>query len=564
MKSLFSSAIRKSRILKLNIIIAIVLSIVISCVFFFIVLSSFKNESYSHIESSEWSHTQRTATLFDNYIYQISLVAAKYYISPNTYSYSFTNYDYAKNKYFKESIRNITDTLQYITSIKYLSKDNIAFEETLYDYDDQYSLGNIGYTNISYSKTTKWPYYLYFRYANSNSIYKYNVLISASPVTLGNLIWDYETNESKKVIVSNDGTVIVSENDVFNENIFDIISKDKKSIQTGFFEGNFDDNDCFISVKKSSYIDAYSVMITPKSIYQNDINNVYLRTTLLTVGFFIITVSICLFIAVKSYQPIKETLNTIKKYFPTDDNFEQFESETDYIRMHLSKTINTHEDTLASLKANTELMYKAQINALQSQINPHFLFNTLEALKWLSIDMNGYANDIEKYIVMLEKIIRAGINNHINIIPFEEEVQLTKNYVNLMHLRYKNRFCVEYDIENEIGSCSTIKFLLQPLVENCIKHGFSNIDSGGTIKIKAYSESSLIYVTISDNGEGISQEKLLELKEKLSGEIEETGEHIGIYNVNARIKLLYGDAYGLSIESNSDGGVTCTICFPQE
>jgi len=564
MKNFFSGAIKKSRILKFNIIIAIVLSVIISCVFFFIVFSSFKNESYSHIESSESSHTQRTATLFDNYLYQISLVAAKFYIAPNTYSYSFTQYDYTQEKYFKESIKNITDTMRYITDIDYLSKDNVAFEDTSYIYNDQCSIGKIGYTDVSYSKTKQWPYNLYFRYDNNKSIYKYNVLITVSPVSLGGLIWDNESPESKKMIVSNDGTVILSESDAFKENIFSIISRDKKNIKAGFFEGKFKGEDCFISVKKSSYIDAYSVMITPKSIYQEDINNVYLRTLLLTAGFFIVAVSICLFIAVKSYQPIKETLNTIKKYFPTDDNFEQFENETDYIRTHLSKTINTHEDTLASLKMNTELMYKAQINALQSQINPHFLFNTLEALKWLSIDMNGYANDIEKYIVMLEKIMRAGINNHINIIPFEEEIQLTKNYVNLMHLRYKNRFCVEYDIDEEIGSCTTIKFLLQPLVENCIKHGLSNIDSGGIIRIKAYSEDSLIYVIISDNGEGISEEKYLELKQKLSGPIEETGEHIGIYNVNARIKLLYGDAYGLTIENNSDGGVTCTICFPQE
>lgn len=552
----------KGKIFKTNIAFAIILSIAITVLFFCITLHSVSREMNATIAASEQQYTRKNAVLFDNYMYQTSLIAARFsLIADATQSDNFHE-DQLKQRYIQDSIANITDTMAYIDYIDYLDDAGNNLTSPSRILAAQAPLGMIGQTQVTRDQTPQWPHNIYLEFSSPQSVYNHNILITVRSRQLSELCFD-SAAASMEIIVAADGTVLLSSDlQRIGENIFSTVANDKSTIGSGFFSGKYKDEACFISVQKSSRLNAYAVRITPKTVYRSHIFNIYLSTTLLTLCVFIVTSVFCAVIVFYSYRPIKSTLAIMRNYFPSDGSFANFENEVDYISQNLLRTLKTQDNAQQTLQRNTERMRQAQISSLQAQINPHFLYNTLDAIKWLSVDMNGIANPIEKYIVMLEQILRASLNSYNNIIPFKTELSLTKSYLKLMHLRYQNRFSVQYDIAEDLGNYSTIKFILQPIIENSIKHGFANITEGGIIRISAKRKGDLICIRIADNGCGIAPDQLAELQTALREETFEPGGHIGLLNVNARIRLLYGDAYGISIESTLGAGTECTLRFP--
>ena len=204
---------------------------------------------------------------------------------------------------------------------------------------------------------------------------------------------------------------------------------------------------------------------------------------------------------------------------------------------------------------------KSELAALQSQINPHFLYNTLESITWM-VEANKN-QDAVFMISELAKLFRISLSRGKTIISIEDELKHCKNYMNIQKYRYKERFVTEYDVSEEIYPFCTVKLILQPILENAIYYGVGNMDEDDQPKIivKGWKDDAEIYLSVTDNGMGMRHEDVENiLKDNQKGP--KHGSGVGLINVHTRIQLMFGNKYGLIVESEPDEGTTVTIHLP--
>lgn len=201
---------------------------------------------------------------------------------------------------------------------------------------------------------------------------------------------------------------------------------------------------------------------------------------------------------------------------------------------------------------------KSELKALQYQINPHFLYNTLDSIVWLIDD--GKNSEASRMVVALAKLFRISISRGRNIITVKDEIEHARSYLLIQSIRYSNAFKYSFDVQPEVLECTTVKLILQPLIENAIYHGIKNRIEEGNIKVKAYIEQERIVFKIIDNGYGIKEEKIAQIYETFQNP--EINDGVGVKNVYMRLKLYYGDDADLTIESELDEGTTITLYIP--
>ena len=248
-------------------------------------------------------------------------------------------------------------------------------------------------------------------------------------------------------------------------------------------------------------------------------------------------------------RPVKKLIKAINEI---KDNHLTLKS-TNYKYSELNQIAEKFNDLLQRIDTLIKKDYKSQIllnkfelNALQAQINPHFLFNTLQLLQTEIVYNN--IEESNEIVMSLSDILRYTIYESNEIVPLETELKYIKDYLKLFCKKFDNRMEVIYDIAEDLGQYKIQKLLLQPIVENCIKHGFLNDPVDAKIFISAKEVSNDIYIIIEDNGTGIENKKLANLIRHIN-DPNLTENKIGLRNVNQRIKINYGDQYGLTIES---------------
>lgn len=200
----------------------------------------------------------------------------------------------------------------------------------------------------------------------------------------------------------------------------------------------------------------------------------------------------------------------------------------------------------------------AEIKALQAQINPHFLFNTLDSINWMA-HLNNVP-EISEMVTSLSTIMEASIGRDAKLISFREELNYIDNYAKILNKRFENRIQLIKNIQQEVLEIKIPRLLIQPLIENAIYHGIERGDKLGVIIISAKVTGDKVLIVVEDNGEGIDEHELNRINESLSLDNEtyykmlnaKKGKSIGLDNVNRRIKLFYGDDYGLVIESKKN------------
>lgn len=203
---------------------------------------------------------------------------------------------------------------------------------------------------------------------------------------------------------------------------------------------------------------------------------------------------------------------------------------------------------------------KAEMLALQAQINPHFLYNTLNMITWQAVDQG--ADEISVLSNALGKYFRISLSKGRESITIKEEAEHVNSYLEIQKIRYKSMMNYRIEIPARIESCYIVKLVLQPLVENALYHGIKGRDVPGSIWIHGRQEGDRIYLMVEDDGEGIEPEKLKLLNSRLEkGELDSQSGY-GIYNVNNRLKLYYGEAYGLKLEARDTGGARATLVIP--
>ena len=228
----------------------------------------------------------------------------------------------------------------------------------------------------------------------------------------------------------------------------------------------------------------------------------------------------------------------------------------------LSKSFNVMTNRIKELM--DEIIYeqrqkrKSELKALQSQINPHFLYNTFDSIIWMA---EGKKN--EEVVLMtsaLARLLRQSISNEDEQVTIRQEIDYTKSYLIIQKMRYKDKMEFEIDVNPTIYEVPIIKLVLQPIVENAIYHGLKYKESKGILRIIGYRLGEKAVIEISDDGVGMSEEVLSHIFDKHKVNYKSNG--VGVYNVHARLQLYYGESYGISYKSNPEGGTTATITIP--
>ena len=203
---------------------------------------------------------------------------------------------------------------------------------------------------------------------------------------------------------------------------------------------------------------------------------------------------------------------------------------------------------------------KSELKALQNQINPHFLYNTLDSIIYM-ID-KGENQKAEEMIVALSKFFRISISRGKAIIPLKDEIEHVRNYLLIQKIRFGDQFTYSINVDPSLYQYSCIKLILQPLVENAIEHGLNDNESGGQIEIIGTQNESYIILKIKDNGYGISEDKLEQIYKSFHDDSIHQG--VGLKNVYQRIKIYYGEEADIKIDSLFDEGTIISIYIPKK
>ncbi len=204
---------------------------------------------------------------------------------------------------------------------------------------------------------------------------------------------------------------------------------------------------------------------------------------------------------------------------------------------------------------------KAEFEILQAQINPHFLYNTLDAIVWSA--EAGNQKQVVKMVGSLSDFFRSSLNKGKEIVMVREELQHVRSYLEIQQIRYQDILSYNIDVPESLYNYGIPKITIQPVVENALYHGIKNRRGGGTITVSGYENETDYYIEVEDDGMGMTQERLDEVRGSLSGNGNEDGKIYGLYNVNERIRLEYGEDYGLHIESAYGEGSVISIHLPK-
>ena len=204
---------------------------------------------------------------------------------------------------------------------------------------------------------------------------------------------------------------------------------------------------------------------------------------------------------------------------------------------------------------------KSEMDALQSQINPHFLYNTLESITWM-VEANRNT-DAVFMISELAKLLRISLSKGRTVIRIADEIQHSTSYMNIQKVRYKERFATEFIIDEEINDYCTVKLIVQPILENAIYYGVGNMDEddGGKITVRGEKKGDDIYISVEDNGMGMSEDIARNILVD-NNKVPKHGSGVGVINVHSRIKLMFGSEYGLKVYSEPDEGTKVVIHIP--
>lgn len=316
------------------------------------------------------------------------------------------------------------------------------------------------------------------------------------------------------------------------------------------------------------------VLVANKNLRKNDIillctlplgmviqNNDYIKfiTVVLAIAAGILCFIASLLIAQSITRPIKG-IGLVMKRVEEGDMTARAQiinnDEIGFMARGLNKMIAKLDELFKTNLEKQDRLRLAEIKNLYSQINPHFLYNTLDSLKWLA-KLNR-SDEINIIVEKLGILLKNSINNKKDIITVEENIKIIDSYLAIQKIRYSDKINVDISIDPDIYECNVPKLIIQPIVENAIIHGIENKMGNANLSIKGYRKDDDIVFEISDDGVGIDDAKL----GGLIAPKDEGGSGIGLMNSDRRIKLYYGEKYGIDIKSKVGIGTTVTITMP--
>lgn len=303
-----------------------------------------------------------------------------------------------------------------------------------------------------------------------------------------------------------------------------------------------------------------AVSFTQEMITDKVKNVVVMLIFLLMVVFTVATASSIVFSQMIG-RPARQLIRSMKEFERKTEDF-KYEAvhgskEIEELSVSFGHMVKQIQELMSKVRNEEITLRKTELRALQAQINPHFLYNTLDSISWMcEADRN---RDAVEMVNALARLFRISISKGAELIPIEKEVEHAKSYLQIQKIRYKEQFTYSFDVDESCLHYYCNKITIQPFIENAIYHGLERMVDEGDIAISIREKDDKIVFVIEDNGVGMDEEQIEELLKKEPGD--KTG--IGIKNVNDRIKIYFGEEYGVEIESEPDEGTRVRITMPK-
>lgn len=348
-----------------------------------------------------------------------------------------------------------------------------------------------------------------------------------------------------------------------NRGLFKEKNNKAASYKDGIYEMKTDGQKENIVVGSVAYTGWKLIGVVPESVQETSINKFryYIITTILILVMMLLQVN--RFISRKISRPIRELDESVKAYEAgaMPDIYIGGSAEIRHLGYSVQKSYEQIEVLMKEIIQQQTERRKSELDALQSQINPHFLYNTLESITWM---IEAQRN--KEAVVMiseLAKLLRVSLSRGKTIISIGDELQHSRSYMNIQRVRYKERFKVEFLIDEEIKNYCIVKLVIQPLLENAIYYGVGNMDEDddGQILIRGEKKGEDIYISIEDNGMGMPEDIRSNILTDNS-KVPKHGSGVGVINVHSRISLMFGPEYGLEVYSELDEGTKVVIHIP--
>ncbi|MDA3846648.1 MAG: sensor histidine kinase, partial [Vallitaleaceae bacterium] len=380
---------------------------------------------------------------------------------------------------------------------------------------------------------------------------------------LTNLFLDSQLNQATMTLVTDYGEIVYDYDDVLVGNQIDL------DMFSQVFENSSGSYN--LSSNGLEYVVVYttSPVTNWKLIHMIPANELFaeaqqIRNYIFMVGVLCVGLALVIASAV-SYgisSPLTALKNGMRKVESGDLDVVMevaFHDEVGVLSHSFNRMIDEISRYIKRIYEEEDIKKRIELNMLQQQINPHFLFNTLDSVIWMARMHN--APKVASIITSLVKLLQASTYTDSDFIQIHQEIENIKNYIAIQKFRYGSRFEFYYDIDENLKNIYTLKLILQPLVENAIYHGLEEIVEGGIISIKIKCDHDAVIMSVEDNGKGID---LNNIRQILNNDDKDEVHYnsIGISNTNQRIKMYYGDAYGLEMESIPSGGTRAIIRIP--
>lgn len=379
------------------------------------------------------------------------------------------------------------------------------------------------------------------------------IVFDFSEEDIFNLITGYTTSD---IIITDKHNIIAATNNKYSDQLYRL--KNDFRQKDGYLK--IEGKNYFVKVTSLKNTNLFVYTITNLDFF----NRAFLIGGIFLFVLFLIIFYIMLFISKKVAYSKTLTINEIVKAIESiqEGNLDaklKIESEDEFgiIAKAYNNMLVDIKRLIESNKEEVSLRMQSEIKQLEAQFNPHFLFNTLETIRiMIKIDKN-VASDI---IINLSSLLRYGINNEIHSVKIRDDIEYIKNYLAILKYRFGDKLQFKINIDDEVLDAIVPKLLLQPIIENSIKYGFEK-KSTINLNITSMINDEKIYIVIEDNGCGINKERMKYIKELIYKKQNDT-DTIGLYNVQRRLRLIYGDEYGIDINSSEGEGTTVKIILP--
>lgn len=574
------------RQLKNKIIILFVCVYILLSILFYVSIRVYTKISYEKVIKSTKSNLSQASSYIALLIDQARAIAQ--YISQKTEVAKFANINNPSpfQKYIAlESIRqDIIQLSELNTNVEsifvYFENANIISTSTYGNYLIEILEDTAVYKAIKYPSS----YIGNLRYIKDDFISKkgiitfivkgnsYNIEIHSNVIlminfneeTIYNIIKDVKsTNPSMPILLSPNGEILSCDNKELLGSQFFIEDEKISKSPEGYSKMTIWNRNVYVFVNNQHANIFKLVYLFPEDnmVSEKEIIMIFMAVEILL--FLIASLLINTMYMKGIYQPLMKLVNFMEK--AEDENLtkamdDRREDEFGYLYKSFNTMIQRINTLILTTHQQDELRRKMEVKELEKQINPHFLYNTLDMVNWLAKKNN--VREISRIVLGLSTIYKNAFNKGNPLISCKAAIESCKSYLEIQRIRYHGKLSYKIETDPKLDDCLILNLLLQTIVENAVVHGFENMDKEGIVMIKNeyLKDENAILFTISDNGVGMTQKKL-ELQKKLL-QSENVISNSGLTNVQRRIKLYYGSQYGITIESEPHKGTTVYMKIP--